>query len=258
MPLFSMIFSWWNGATYGTLLTTWFSGQAVGTDKFGNRYYQTKDGKRRWVLYNGTVEASRVAGLAWLAAPHLHGSADRGALAEPRRWEPSTSPTSPGPSGAYRPDGSLARPACVRAGDRRLSGLETGIARAMQNNTVETLIGAIVVAVAVGFLYFAYASTNSASLIGLRARCQVPARRRPRCRAPTCGFRASRSAPSSALNAPIPRPIRRRCTSTSATTSSCPTIPRSWSTSTGLLGNSYLSDLAGRQRRMLPPGGAIK
>ena len=36
----------------------------------------------------------------------------------------------------------------------------------MQNNTVETLIGAIVVAVAVGFLYFAYANTNSADLSG--------------------------------------------------------------------------------------------
>ncbi len=36
----------------------------------------------------------------------------------------------------------------------------------MQNNTVETLIGAIVVAVAVGFLYFAYSSTNATSLSG--------------------------------------------------------------------------------------------
>jgi phospholipid/cholesterol/gamma-HCH transport system substrate-binding protein len=36
----------------------------------------------------------------------------------------------------------------------------------MQNKTVETLIGAIVVAVAAVFLYFAYASTNSADLSG--------------------------------------------------------------------------------------------
>ena len=35
-------------------------GSAVGTDQFGNRYYQNKDGSRRWVIYNGTVEASRV------------------------------------------------------------------------------------------------------------------------------------------------------------------------------------------------------
>ena len=36
----------------------------------------------------------------------------------------------------------------------------------MQNNTVETLIGAVVVAIAVAFLYFAYASTSTASLSG--------------------------------------------------------------------------------------------
>lgn len=36
----------------------------------------------------------------------------------------------------------------------------------MQNNTFETLIGAIVVAVAVGFLYFAYSSTHVGSVNG--------------------------------------------------------------------------------------------
>ena len=36
----------------------------------------------------------------------------------------------------------------------------------MQNNTVETLIGALVVAVAAGFLFFAYTSTSSGSING--------------------------------------------------------------------------------------------
>ena len=36
----------------------------------------------------------------------------------------------------------------------------------MQNNTVETLIGAIVVAVAAGFLFFAYTSTGAGSVSG--------------------------------------------------------------------------------------------
>src|SRR5277367_2844777 len=60
MAMLRMIFIWWRGATLGTLVTTWFSGQFVGEDAFGNRYYQNKTGLRRWVLYNGTVEASRV------------------------------------------------------------------------------------------------------------------------------------------------------------------------------------------------------
>ena len=62
MRFFWMLFAWWRGATYGTLLTTWLTGVPVGTDEYGNRYYRSKDGKRRWVLYNGTVEASRVPG----------------------------------------------------------------------------------------------------------------------------------------------------------------------------------------------------
>ena len=40
----------------------------------------------------------------------------------------------------------------------------------MQNNTFETLIGAIVVAVAVGFLYFAYSSTHVGSVNGYDVR----------------------------------------------------------------------------------------
>ena len=52
-------FTWWNGATFGTLLWTRWRGQYVGEDEFGNRYYRT--GKidprlgfeRRWVIYNG-------------------------------------------------------------------------------------------------------------------------------------------------------------------------------------------------------------
>src|ERR1700674_4793473 len=60
MGLFRQLFVWWENATPGTLLTTLFSGIAVGEDAFGNRYYQTKGGIRRWVIYSGTVEASRV------------------------------------------------------------------------------------------------------------------------------------------------------------------------------------------------------
>src|SRR6187551_3210481 len=55
-----MIFSWWKSQTLGTWLTTRLYGEPVGTDTFGNRYYQNRDGSRRWVTYNGTVEANRV------------------------------------------------------------------------------------------------------------------------------------------------------------------------------------------------------
>lgn len=56
-----------------TRLLTKFSGQFVGQDVYGNKYYQDKrirdNGKhRRWVVYQGDVEASKVPSQwhAWL------------------------------------------------------------------------------------------------------------------------------------------------------------------------------------------------
>ena len=58
MRLLELIFTWWNGATIGTLFHTWRKGEFVGADEFGNRYFQTKGGVkdpalgivRRWVI----------------------------------------------------------------------------------------------------------------------------------------------------------------------------------------------------------------
>ncbi|MGV6811110.1 MAG: NADH:ubiquinone oxidoreductase subunit NDUFA12 [Brevirhabdus sp.] len=53
--------TWWNGQTLGTQLFTARKGVKVGEDEDGNVFYQTRDGKRRWVIYNGLAEASRVS-----------------------------------------------------------------------------------------------------------------------------------------------------------------------------------------------------
>ena len=45
--------TWWNGQTLNTQLFTWRKGQKVGEDAQGNIFYQTADGKRRWVIFNG-------------------------------------------------------------------------------------------------------------------------------------------------------------------------------------------------------------
>ena len=57
-------------ATIGTRLFTWLHGKEVGRDAEGNRYYRHKRGgtvmsgslqkERRWVIYAGEDEASRV------------------------------------------------------------------------------------------------------------------------------------------------------------------------------------------------------
>ena len=109
MGLLRMIFIWWRGATPGTLLTTWWSGKFVGDDRFGNRYYQNASGARRWVIYNGTVEASRVPP-DWHGWLH-HTFADPPTIApiKARAWEKEHQPNLSGTPDAYRPQGSLAR-----------------------------------------------------------------------------------------------------------------------------------------------------
>ena len=66
MGLFSEIFSWWGGNTWGTRLYTWRKGRLVGEDEFGNRYYVQNRGvgplgvPARWVTYANLSEASQI------------------------------------------------------------------------------------------------------------------------------------------------------------------------------------------------------
>ncbi len=57
---FKMVFTWWNGKTLGTLLFTWKNGIFVGVDSFGNKYYRSKNDRKRWVLYEDDSEASKI------------------------------------------------------------------------------------------------------------------------------------------------------------------------------------------------------
>ena len=54
------MFTWWNSQTVGVRLWTYFSGKLVAKDEFNNRYYTNKNQNRRWVVYSGEVEASKV------------------------------------------------------------------------------------------------------------------------------------------------------------------------------------------------------
>ncbi len=105
----------------GTRLFTWLNGELVGTDQFGNRYYREKrkralrrgggreSRERRWVLYEGEVEASRVP-------PEWHGWLHH-TVSEPPRpgaskrypWQQEHQPNLTGTPQAYRPRGSVLR-----------------------------------------------------------------------------------------------------------------------------------------------------
>ena len=106
------IFTWWDGATIGTSLWSARNGEHVGTDAQGNKYYRSSkklpDGReRRWVIYDGPNDASRVPA-EWHG--WLHGSFDgvpESFLPPARIWEVDFVPNATGTQNAYRPQGAL-------------------------------------------------------------------------------------------------------------------------------------------------------
>lgn len=107
MGLIKQIFTWWDGQTAGTRLWTWRKGVRVGTDSQGNTYYRERNRDRRWVIYNGEVEASRVPPEwhGWLhhTVDELPGEAGnrRKQFELPHQANPTGTPN------AYRPKGSI-------------------------------------------------------------------------------------------------------------------------------------------------------
>lgn len=91
---------------FGTRLMTWWHGELVGADSFGNRYYKHRKNDRRWVLYNGEPEASKVPP-EWHV--WLHHTSDALPLDETRRapWQKPHLPNLTGTGLAYRPPGSV-------------------------------------------------------------------------------------------------------------------------------------------------------
>jgi len=105
--------------TLGTWILTRLRGELVGSDEYGNRYYRLKGDKpsgrgggrfsreRRWVIYQGEPEGSKVPP-EWHA--WLHHTVDE-VPAERQRypWEKPHQPNLTGTPGAYHPRGSVLR-----------------------------------------------------------------------------------------------------------------------------------------------------
>jgi NADH:ubiquinone oxidoreductase subunit len=105
------------GANLGTRIYSWLRGERVGSDQFGNRYYREKGGgkvhadslrkERRWVIYDGEVEASRVPA-EWHGWLH-HTTQDLPPEGGPakRPWQKDHLPNLTGTAAAYRPPGHI-------------------------------------------------------------------------------------------------------------------------------------------------------
>lgn len=125
----------------------------------------------------------------------------------------------------------------------------------MQNRTVETLIGAIVVIVATGFLYFAYTSTSEGGLTGYEVSAQfgrvdgLSVGTDVRLSGIKIGTVSSLSLDPKTYRAVAHLSIRNDV--------KLPDDSSVKITSSGLLGNSYLSVTPGGSDKMIAPGGSI-
>ncbi len=99
--------TWWNGQTLNTQIFTWRNGEKMGEDDQGNVYYRNNDDSKRWVIYNGEAEASRVS-------PDWHGWLHRMWDETPsekplahKAWEKPHQENLTGTALAYAPAGSI-------------------------------------------------------------------------------------------------------------------------------------------------------
>ena len=113
MKFILSLLTWWNNQTLGTRLWTWRKGTLVGEDDLGNKYYT--HGDRRWVIYNGPIEGSRVPA-EWHG--WLHHTFDNRPGDNPlpsKVWEKPSVPNMTGTTQAYHPKGSQYSSGAVRA-----------------------------------------------------------------------------------------------------------------------------------------------
>ena len=101
------VLTWWNGQTLNTQLFTWRKGVRVGEDELGNIFYENSDKSKRWVIFNGEIEASKISPdwHGW-----LHHTWDEPPTDKPlqhKSWQKPHQENLTGTLAAYAPAGSI-------------------------------------------------------------------------------------------------------------------------------------------------------
>ena len=103
LTFLNKIFIWWNQETFGTKLKTILSGKFVGSDSFGNKYYQSKAGKR-WIIYKGEIDASKIP-LEWYSWIHFtNNRIENKHDLEKYNWQKPHQSNQTGTQNAYHPN----------------------------------------------------------------------------------------------------------------------------------------------------------
>jgi NADH:ubiquinone oxidoreductase subunit len=101
------LLTWWNGQTLNTQLFTWRKGIRVGEDDQGNIFYENREKSKRWVIFNGEIEASKISPdwHGW-----LHHTWDETPVDKPlvhKYWQKPHQENLTGTAAAYAPAGSI-------------------------------------------------------------------------------------------------------------------------------------------------------
>lgn len=114
LPSRRRFFAMFGTNSFFTLFKTWLSGELVGEDAYGNRYYREKRPaagrrQRRWVVYSKAAEPTRVppGWVGWLHGRIQEPPSDA-SLPSPH-FEKEPLPNLTGTEGAYLPPGAVQR-----------------------------------------------------------------------------------------------------------------------------------------------------
>ena len=97
------ILTWWNRQTLGTRIQTILFGKFIGEDEFGNKYYENKKRKKRWVIYNGEIEATKIP-VEWYSWMHsIKNKIEQTHELEKYDWQKKHLSNQTGTDNAYNP-----------------------------------------------------------------------------------------------------------------------------------------------------------
>ena len=104
LTIFKQIFVWWNQQTLGTRMYTFFYGKLVVEDQLGNKYYENKKKNKRWVIYGGEIDASKISN-EWYSWMHFtKNKIENLHKIEKYNWQKPHQSNKTGSKDAYRPD----------------------------------------------------------------------------------------------------------------------------------------------------------
>ena len=104
LTIFKQIFVWWNQQTLGTRMYTFFYGKLVGEDQLGNKYYENKKKNKRWVIYGGEIDASKISN-EWYSWMHFtKNKLELNKFIKKYNWQKPHSPNKTGTIESYHPN----------------------------------------------------------------------------------------------------------------------------------------------------------